>query len=120
VDDNLAGTMSYAEVKSSTSASVGSEEDGALFDETIAAFTARKDHSERLMVERMKHSLPGALSAYKSRPQWLPMDNSSDAGTTSLSNKAHVIVTDFIDQSVLSITSEFEQPLQVRLSRPSL
>jgi hypothetical protein len=35
--DNLAGPMSHADVKNSTSASVGSDEDGALFDETIKA-----------------------------------------------------------------------------------
>jgi hypothetical protein len=72
--------MSYEDVKNSTSASVGSEDDGGLFDETINAYKKRREHAERLMIETVKYSLPAALRAYIHKPNWLTLDN-SDTGT---------------------------------------
>lgn len=80
LEDNLAGPMSYTDVKNSTSAFVGSDEDGGVFDETITAFQKRRDHSERLMVEAIKYGFPGTLRPYLSKPQWLTVDEEADTG----------------------------------------
>ena len=77
--DNLAEQMSYEDVKSSTSAAVGSEEEGGLFDETIASYKYRRDHAERLMTENIKYALVPTLRAYINKPNWLTVDN-SDSG----------------------------------------
>jgi RAD50-interacting protein 1 len=80
LDDNLAGPISHADVKSSTSASVGSDEDGALFDETIIAFKKRRDHAEGLIVEALKYGFPSTLRPYFNKPQWLTVDDDSESG----------------------------------------
>jgi RAD50-interacting protein 1 len=80
IEDNLAGPMSYADVKSSTSVSVGSEEDGALFDETITAFKKRRDHAEGLMAEAIKYAFPSSFRPYFNKPQWLTVDDDSENG----------------------------------------
>jgi hypothetical protein len=72
--------MSHADVKSSTSASMGSDEDGALFDETIIAFKKRRDHAEGLIVETLKYGFPSALRPYFNKPQWLTVDDDSENG----------------------------------------
>ncbi|KAI9731424.1 MAG: hypothetical protein M1818_007814 [Claussenomyces sp. TS43310] len=83
VDDNLAGPMSFTDVRNSTSASVGSEEDGGLFDETTAAFRKRRDHAERLMVEALKHGWPNALRPYFHKPQWLTVDSDPETAVAT-------------------------------------
>jgi hypothetical protein len=80
LEDNLAGPMSYTDVKNSTSASVGSDEDGGVFDETSTAFQKRRDHSELLMVEAIKYAFPGTLRPYFNKPQWLTVDEEADTG----------------------------------------
>ena len=78
--DNLASPISYTDVKNITSASVGSDEDGAVFDETITAFQKRRDHSECLMVEAIKYAFPSILRPYLNKPQWLTVDEEADTG----------------------------------------
>jgi RAD50-interacting protein 1 len=78
LEDNLAGPMSHADIKGSTSASVGSDEDGALFDETIKAYKKRRDHAEGLIVEALKYAFPSTLRPYFNKPQWLTVDDESD------------------------------------------
>jgi RAD50-interacting protein 1 len=80
VDDNLAGPISYTDVRNSTSLSVGSDEDGALFDETITAFRKRRDHAEILVIEAIQYAFPSSLSPYINKPQWLTVDDDSDSG----------------------------------------
>ncbi len=75
--------MSHADVKSSTSASVGSDEDGALFDETIIAFKKRRDHAEGLMAEALRYAFPGILRPYFNKPQWLTVDDGSENSKSS-------------------------------------
>jgi RAD50-interacting protein 1 len=80
VDDNLAGSMTYSDVKNSTSASMGSDEDGGLFDETISAYKKNcRDRAEYLMVDAIKYTFPGALRPYTSKPKWLTVDDDPDA-----------------------------------------
>lgn len=87
-EDNLAEQMSYEDVKSSTSAAVGSEEEGGLFDETIRSYRYRRDHAERLMTESIKYALVPSLRGYINKPNWLTVDN-SDTGTSPLSSPLH-------------------------------
>lgn len=77
--------MSFADVKSSTSTSMGSDEDGGLFDETITAYKARRKHAKNLIVEAIKYAFPTSLRSYINKPQWLTIAEDSEAGmSTSL------------------------------------
>ena len=68
---NLAGGMSYDQVKGRTSAAVGSEEDGGvLFDETIAAYSQRRKRAEEFLSEALVSSQRKAFKAYLHRPHW--------------------------------------------------
>lgn len=78
VSDDLAGPMSYTDVKNSTSSAVGSEDDGAVFDETGDAFKRLRSSAERLMIEDLKYSLPRLFKNYFTRPQWLSIDADTD------------------------------------------
>jgi hypothetical protein len=73
--------MSYSDVKNSTSASMGSDEDGGLFDETITAYKKNcRDRAEYLLIDAIKYTFSGALRPYISKPQWLTVDDDSYAG----------------------------------------
>lgn len=85
IEDNLAEQMSYEDVKSSTSAAVGSEEEGGLFDETMRSYRYRRDHAERLMIESIKYALTPSLRAYINKPNWLTVDNSDTGKRISIS-----------------------------------
>jgi len=89
--------MSYDQVKDRTSSAVGTEEDsGALFDETIAAYSARRKRAEEFLSEALVDSHRKIFRAYLSRPQW----------TT---------IADDTDSYQLAITPELEEPLRVSL-----
>ena len=47
---SFTGNMSYDDVKGRTSSSVGIEEDGGLFDETISAYSMRRKVAHDLLV----------------------------------------------------------------------
>ncbi|GAB1317546.1 TIP-1 family-domain-containing protein [Madurella fahalii] len=69
--NNLAGGMSYDHVRDRTSAAVGSEEDnGVLFDETIAAYSQRRQRAQEFLSEALVDSHRKAFKAYLHRPQW--------------------------------------------------
>jgi hypothetical protein len=79
VDDNLVGPMTYSDVKNSPSASMGSVEDGGLFDETISAYKKNcRDRAEYLMIDAIKYTFLGALRPYITKPQWLTVDDDPD------------------------------------------
>lgn len=81
VGDDLAGPMSYADVKNSTSSAVGSEQEGAVFDETSEAYRRLRSTAEKLMVEDITYSLPRLFKNYFQKPQWLTIDaDSGDEG----------------------------------------
>ncbi|KAK3317862.1 TIP-1 family-domain-containing protein [Cercophora scortea] len=68
---NLAGGMSYDQVKDRTSSSVGTEEDGGvLFDETIAAYSQRRRRAQDFLAEAIAEDHRKAFRAYLQRPQW--------------------------------------------------
>ncbi|KAL2752095.1 hypothetical protein ACRALDRAFT_2044914 [Sodiomyces alcalophilus JCM 7366] len=93
----IAGGMSYDEVKDRTSTAVGSDnEDGALFDETIGAYSLRRKAAQDFLVGALTKSHQDAFRIYSSRVQW----------TTIADN-------DEVDSSQLAITPELEEPLRV-------
>jgi hypothetical protein len=97
---NLAGGMSYEQVKDRTSSAVGTEEDGdggILFDETIAAYSARRKAAQEFLVGAVVESHQKAFKPYLQRAQW-----------TTISADPTV------DPFQLAITAELDEPLKVR------
>ncbi|ROT35827.1 RINT-1 family protein [Sodiomyces alkalinus F11] len=94
----IAGDMSYDEVKDRTSAAVGSDnEDGALFDETITAYSLRRKAAQDFLIGALTKSHQDAFRAYSSRVQWTTMaDNGGE-----------------VDSNQLAITPELEEPLRI-------
>lgn len=91
---NLAGGMSYDHVRNRTSAVVGTEDNdnGVLFDETIAAYSARRQTAQKLLSEALASSHHKIFRAYLHRAQW----------TT---------ISDEVDN--LAITAELDEPLRI-------
>lgn len=77
-EDNLAGSMSYQDVKDSTSSAVGSDKDGAVFDETTEAYIRLRSEAERLITEDIVSSVPKLFRNYTQKPAWLAA-NADDA-----------------------------------------
>ncbi|KAF3357663.1 hypothetical protein VdG1_05766 [Verticillium dahliae VDG1] len=94
----IAGDMSYEEVKDRTSTAVGSDNgDGILFDETIAAYALRRKAAQDFLVGALSKSHNDALKAYSTKVQW----------TTISDNGAEV------DSFQLAITAELDEPLRI-------
>ncbi|KAJ3504578.1 hypothetical protein NM208_g16316 [Fusarium decemcellulare] len=92
---NITSTMSYNDVKDRTSAAVGQErEDGALFDETVAAYSMRRKAAQELLVGALVDSHGKAFRAYTTRVQW------TTVGETAI-----------LDE--LAVTPELEEPLRI-------
>jgi hypothetical protein len=95
--------MSYDHVKDRTSSVVGTEDDsGALFDETIAAYSLRKQRAQEFLVDTMIDAHYKAFYAYLRRPQWTTINEDPAA----------------IDPASLAVTAELDEPLRVRTSCP--
>ncbi|KAH8903674.1 hypothetical protein BR93DRAFT_930830 [Coniochaeta sp. PMI_546] len=95
---NLAGGMSYDHVKDRTSSVVGTEDDGgALFDETIAAYSLRRQRAQEFLVDAVVESDHKAFYAYLKRPQWTTINEDPAA----------------IDPSHLAVTAELDEPLRI-------
>ncbi|KAL6870556.1 TIP-1 family domain-containing protein [Trichoderma novae-zelandiae] len=86
------------DIKERTVAAVdGGDENGAIFDETIAAYTNRRRAGEELLVGALVESHSKALRAYTHNVQW-----------TTVGER---VTPD--DSSALSITPELDEPLGV-------
>ncbi|KAK3346774.1 TIP-1 family-domain-containing protein [Lasiosphaeria hispida] len=95
---NLAGGMSYEQVKDRTSSAVGTEEDdGVLFDETIAAYSARRKRAEEFLSEALIKEHRKAFRAYLQRPQWSTIAEDPSS----------------VDGYQLAVTSELDEPLRI-------
>ena len=103
VEDNLVGNMTYTEVKDCTSEAVGSEEEGSVFDVTIKDFENLRSKAESLLTDAIRHKFPANFSQYISKPEWRTID---DAPLSSL--------------SLVTVTPELDQPLQVYLMLQAL
>ncbi|KAH7362080.1 RINT-1 family protein [Plectosphaerella cucumerina] len=94
---NIAGDMSYEEVKDRTSNAVGSKnDDGIIFDETIAAYAARRQAAQEFLVTALATSHRDAFKAYTTRVQWTTISESGGD----------------IDPHQLAITAELDEPLR--------
>ncbi|KAK4032279.1 RINT1-like protein [Parachaetomium inaequale] len=91
---NLAGGMSYDHVRDKTSAAIGKEDDdGVLFDETIAAYSQRRKRAAEFLSEALVESHRKAFKAYLHRPQWSTIADDA-AGD-------------------LAVTAELDEPLRI-------
>jgi hypothetical protein len=98
VDDNLAGQMTYAVVKESTSTAVGSDAEGSVFDTTIEGFSRLQNRALDFLMQAPKYSFPQIFRQYLSTPQWTTVGDEVPSSHT------------------LAITPELDLPLQVCLS----
>ncbi|KFA75814.1 hypothetical protein S40288_01958 [Stachybotrys chartarum IBT 40288] len=96
--DKVTNTMNYDDLRSRTSNATGdAEHDGALFDETVAAYRMRRRAAEELLVAALAESHSKAFRAYLSHVQWTTIGESA--------------VLD--DPAQLSITPELDEPLHI-------
>ncbi|CZR64216.1 related to Rad50-interacting protein 1 [Phialocephala subalpina] len=95
VEDNLAGEMSYNEVRDATSDAVGSEEEGSLFDKTIESYLALRNKAEELIISSLRRSFPTNFKQYMSKPQWTTIGDLPQSSP-----------------SFIAVTAELDQPLQ--------
>ncbi|KAM6518194.1 hypothetical protein FSOLCH5_006966 [Fusarium solani] len=92
---NITSTMSYEDVKDRTSTAVGqTNEDGALFDETVAAYSMRRKAAEELLVGALAESHGKAFRAYTTRVQWTTVGEAA-----------------ILDE--MAITQELDEPLRI-------
>mgnify|MGYP002620336905 CR=1 FL=1 len=69
--ESLGVGISYDQIKDRTSAAVGSDdEEGVLFDETIAAYSQRRKRAEEFLADALVDSHKKAFKAYLHRPNW--------------------------------------------------
>lgn len=70
-EDDLAGGLSYEQVKDKTSSSVGLDGDGGiLFDETIVSYSARRKAAETYLISALVASQQKAFRSYLSKTEW--------------------------------------------------
>jgi hypothetical protein len=84
--------MSYTDVKETTSTAVGSESEGSVFDVTIDGYKRLRTRAEDFMVLALKGNLSNSMRHYLTRAQWATVGDVP---------------------SVLNVTAELDQPLQV-------
>ena len=80
------------EVKDSTSAAVGSESAGSVFDVTIDGYGRLRARAEDFTIQALKGNLSSSMRHYLTRAQWTTVGDVP---------------------SVLNVTAELDQPLQV-------
>ncbi|KAK5995681.1 RAD50-interacting 1-like protein [Cladobotryum mycophilum] len=86
------------DIKGRTSTAVTEgDEDGAIFDETVAAYTSRRKAAEELLVGALVDSHAKAFRAYLQNVQWTTI------GETAVLD----------DPALLSITPELDEPLRI-------
>lgn len=92
----IAGEMSYEEVKDRTSNAVGSEnDDGVLFDETIAAYASRRKSAQDFLVSALAKSHQDAFKAYCTRVQWTTISENGGDGE-ALNQPCDMSLTDCV------------------------
>jgi hypothetical protein len=89
--------MTYTTVKESTSTAVGSDADGSVFDITVQGFSRLQSRALDFLMQAPKYSFPQAFKLYLSTPQWTTVGD------------------EVPNPSIIAITPELDQPLQVCL-----
>lgn len=78
---NLAGPMSFNELKQRTSNSIGSDSDaGSVFDVTISQFRHLQKRAEGLLIQAIKSAFPGTFRPYLTKSQWTTLDEDDSGG----------------------------------------
>lgn len=73
--------MSFDEVKDRTSSSMGENMDeGALFDETIAAYNMRRKAAQDFLISALVESHGKAFRSYTTRVQWTTVGETAVLG----------------------------------------
>lgn len=104
--------MSYDDVKDRTSAAVGQKrEDGALFDETAAAYSMRRKAAQELLVGALVESHNKAFRAYTTRVQWTTVGETAIVG--KFAPVIGFITLSDITTDELAITPELDEPLRI-------
>ncbi|KGQ10677.1 RAD50-interacting protein 1 [Beauveria bassiana D1-5] len=88
------GSGNSSELDGEQDITSSSGHNGAIFDETIAAYSSRRKAAEEILVSTLADAQSKAFRAYTQRPQWTTI---GDADT--------------LDPSQLSITAELDLPL---------
>jgi hypothetical protein len=84
-NDTVIHDMSIDDVKNRTSTATGKiEGEGALFDETVAAYTTRRKAAEELLVNALIDSHAKAFRAYTHHVQWTTVGETAVLGKESL------------------------------------
>ena len=116
---NVAGGMSYGQIKDCTSSAVGTEEDGGvLFDETIDAYTQRREKAKEFLIDALVESHQKAFRPYLQRAQWTTIsEDPPSCKSYKLQNSLYAffrLTREPADLSQLSTTAELDEPLSVR------
>ena len=88
--------MSYTEVKDSTSSAVGSETEGSVFDVTVTGYGRLRTKAEDFMIKAIKSNHQTSFRHYFTRARWTTVGD---------------------DSTVVGVTPELDQPLQVSPSQ---
>lgn len=96
-------------------------ENGAIFDETVAAYTSRREAGEDILVGTLVDSHTKALRAYTTKVQWTTIGESAVLGKLNVldsfpTHHLGVRPTDHCstdDPAQFSITPELDEPLRV-------
>ncbi|KAI1003425.1 hypothetical protein K3495_g4775 [Podosphaera aphanis] len=90
----VAGNMTADEVKECTSRSVGSTDDGSLFDLTIEGFERLRNNAESLIAQAIEYELPSNFRPYLINSEWVTIYDGgilSTSGTPELDRPLHVL-----------------------------
>lgn len=112
---DFTSNMTYDDVKGRTSSSVGVEEDGGLFDETISAYGMRRKGAQDLLVRALDTAHSKALRTYVTRVQWTTIGDSALLGKFRKFSTDNMrrLTCDAEDPSQLTISPELDQPLHI-------
>lgn len=80
-DEGITATLSYEDIKGRTSSSVGQgTDDGALFDETIAAYALRGKAAQELLSAALVESHNKAFRDYVTKVHWTTIGEAAELG----------------------------------------
>ena len=104
---NIAGSMSVTEVAERTSSNVGTEESGALFDETASAYRHLRVRTEEVMQENLSYDIRESLRPYGRLGTWSsivpdPQSVSSMSPSSELDNPVQKLTSylDFLSKAL--------------------
>ena len=80
----LVGELSYNVVRESTSDSMGSDSEGAVFDKTIESFEKLRGMAELSITQAIKSAQPVSFKNYITKPQWCTIGDGSSGKDTDV------------------------------------